>query len=208
MDEGRVQTLRRTLCGIALGVLLAAPAWAQRPRRPHRGGLWGEIGVGPGRIRVACSGCTDVVAAGGTTSYLRIGGTASDRVLIGFEAFAFLDRAFAFSLGDSIRTAETATATLVVIWFPSRRGLFVKGGVGIAGGQFIFPGTTGADTSSGAGIGLTFGGGWDFAISRKFAVTMNFAAYVTAVGDVVLPGRRIDDVIATMYQGAIGVTFR
>ena len=190
--------------------MLAGPAWAQqpRPRRPHRSGLWGEIGLGPGRVRVACSGCTDVVVATGTTGYFRIGGTVSDRVLIGFEAFSLFDRAFAFSPGDSARTAETATATLVVIWFPSRLGLFVKGGVGIAGGQFIHPGTAGADTSNSAGIGLTFGGGWDFAISRKFAVTLNVAAYVTAVGDVVLPGKRIDDVIATMYQGAIGFTFR
>ncbi len=57
-------------------------------------------------------------------------------------------------------------------------------------------------------MGLTFGAGWDLAISRKFAITANVAAYVTAVGDVVLPGRRVDDVIATMYQGAIGFSFR
>jgi hypothetical protein len=77
-----------------------------------------------------------------------------------------------------------------------------------ASGQFTVPGTAGADTSNGRGIGLTFGFGWDFAISRKVAITTNLAAHVTAVGDVVLPGRRIDDVIATMYQGSIGFTFR
>lgn len=211
MDQSRVQPLRRTICGVTLCVLLTAPAWAQQPRsarpaRPHRSGLWGEIGFGPGRIRVACSGCTDVVAAGGPTGYFRIGGTVSDHVLIGFEAFSFLDRAFGSSPSDT--TAETALATVVVIWFPGRHGLFVKGGVGIAGGQFTLPGTAGADTSNGAGIGLTFGFGWDFAISRTFAITTNFAAHVTAVGDIVLPGQRVDDVIATMYQGAIGFTFR
>src|SRR5207249_10636789 len=144
-----------------LCLLLAAPAWAQqpRPRRPHRSGLWGEIGFGPGRIRVACSACTNVVAAGGATSYLRIGGTVSDHVVIGVEVFSFLDRAFGFSPRDSTTTAETGTASGVVIWFPGRRGLFFKGGVGLAVGQFSVPGTAGADTSTVDGIGLTFGFG-------------------------------------------------
>jgi len=31
---------------------------------------------------------------------------------------------------------------------------------------------------------------------------------MTAVGDIVVPSRRVDDVIATMYQGSIGFTFR
>ena len=187
-------------------MLLTAPAWAQRSDRPHRSGLWGELGAGPGRVRIACSGCTEVVAAGGVTSYVRIGGTVSDRVVIGLEVFSLLNRGFGFS--DTTTTAETATAAVVVLWFPSRRGFFFKGGAGIASGQFTIPGTAGADTSNGQGIGLTYGFGWDFPISRKFAVTTNFAAYVTAVGDVILPGQRVDDVIATMYQAGIGITFR
>ena len=189
-------------------MLLTAPAWAQRRDRPHRSGLWAELGAGPGRVRIARSGCTDVVVASAPSSYFRIGGTVSDRVLIGVEVFSSLDRAFGFSRGDTTTTAETATATVVVLWFPSRRGFFFKGGVGLAGGQFTVPGTAGVDTSNGGGIGLTFGFGWDFAISRKFAITTNLAAHVTAVGDVVLPGQRIDDVIATMYQGSIGFSFR
>jgi hypothetical protein len=196
------------LCWIALAVVLTAPLSAQRPRRPHRGGLWGELGGGPGRVRVACSGCNDVVTAAGPTSYLRIGGTVSDHVLIGFEAFSLLDRAFGIATGDTTTRAETSIAAVVVIWFPGRHGLFCKGGVGIANGQFTIPRSAGTDTTNGTGIGLTFGVGWDFPISRKFAVTTNVAAYVTAVGDVLLPGRRVDDVIATMYQGSIGFTFR
>ena len=146
------------------------------------------------------------MTAGGLTSYVRIGGTVSDRVVIGLEVFSLLDRGFGFSTGDSTSTA--ATAAVVVLWFPGRRGFFFKGGAGIASGQFTIPGTAGADTSNSAGIGLTFGFGWDFPISRKFAITTNFAAYVTAVGDVILPGQRVDDVIATMYQAGVSVTFR
>ncbi|MFN2570169.1 MAG: hypothetical protein ABR537_00960 [Gemmatimonadales bacterium] len=190
--------------------LLAILLLCQQPRvRPHRSGLWGEFGFGPGRVRVACAGCTDVVSASGQTSYLRIGGTVSDHVLVGFEAFSLLDRPFPFSLADSATTAQTATATVVILWFPGRHGLFLKSGVGVAGGRYVIrTSPTQTDTSSGAGIGLTFGAGWDWSISRKFAVTANLGAYVTALGDIVLPGRRVDDVIATMYQGAIGFSFR
>jgi hypothetical protein len=197
---------------MALGViatLWSTAAPAQRPARPHRGGLWGEFGVGPGHVRVACAGCTNVVASNGSTSYFRIGGTVSDHVLIGFEAFSLLDKAFHFSLDVPTSSAETATATVVVLWYPGRRGLFFKSGVGIAAGQYSIPTSpTQADTSTGAGIGLTFGTGWDWSISRKFAITANIAAYVTGVGDIVLTGRRVDDVIATMYQASIGFTFR
>lgn len=201
--------MSRTLTLSLLATLAAGALAAQRPSRPHRGGLWGEFGIGPGHVRVACAGCTNVVSSDGPTSYLRIGGTASDHVLIGFEAFSHLDKAFQFSLNVSTSTAETATAMVIILWYPGRRGLFFKGGMGIAAGQYSIPTSpTQADTSTGAGIGLSFGTGWDWSISRKFAVTANIAAYVTAVGDIVVTGRRVDDVIATMYQGSIGFTFR
>lgn len=201
--------MSRTLTLSLLTTLAAGGLAAQRPARPHRGGLWGEFGIGPGQVRVACAGCTNVVSSNGPTSYLRIGGTASDHVVIGFEAFSHLDKAFQFSLDVSTSTAETATAMVIILWYPGRRGLFFKGGMGIAAGQYSIPTSpTQADTSTGAGIGMSFGTGWDWSISRKFAVTANLAAYVTAVGDIVVSGRRVDDVIATMYQGSIGFTFR
>jgi len=186
--------------------LLTAPAWAQQPLRPprpsHRSGLWGEIGFGPGRIRVACSGAP-TSCAGGPTGYFRLAARVGPRAYR-VRGFSFLDRAVRILTSDT--TAETALATVVVIWFPGRHGLFVKGGVGIAGGQFTLPEQP-RRYSNGAGIGLTFGFGWDFAISRTFAITTNFAAHVTAVGDIVPrpAGRRCD---RDDVSGAIGFTFR
>lgn len=200
MDQGGEQTVTRLGFCILCVAAFATPALAQRPPRPHRSGLWAEFGVGPGLARVACAGCNDVVSSHGATGYIRFGGTASDHVLIGFEVFRLAQ-------GHESTRAETATAAVVALWFPGRSGLFLKSGVGAAWGQFTVPGA-GADTSRGAGIGLTFGLGWDFRVSRQVAVTTNFAAYVTALGDVVEPGRRVDDVIATLYQAAIGLTFR
>ena len=194
-----------------LGPPLEPPAPAPPPKR-HRMGLWGELGSGPGYVRVACSACTDVIGAAGATSYFRIGGTVSRNVLIGFEVFSLLDNTFGFGSSDTSTVAETGTAAIVLLWYPGRTGLFFKGGVGAAFGQFSVPADTAgfapADTSTGGGIGLTFGLGWDWSISRKFAITANAAAFVTALGDVVLPGRQVDDVIATNYQLSIGFVFR
>src|SRR4051812_34830270 len=141
--------MKFTLC--LLATLYGGGLAAQRPMRPHRAGLWGELGVGAGYVRVACAGCASVVPAHGPTSYLRIGGTVSDHVVIGFEIFSLLDKAFRFSLDASQSTAETATAAVIIMWYPGRTGLFFKGGVGAAGGQYTIPRSpTQADTSSGA----------------------------------------------------------
>ena len=187
------------------------PAASPSPDR-HRRGLWGEFGGGPGYVRIACSDCEDVIGTTGATSYFRIGGVISRNVVIGFEIFSLLDEAFGFEASDTNMVAETGTAAIVLLWYPGRHGLFFKGGVGAAFGQFSIPGDSAgavpADTSSGGGIGLTFGLGWDLPISRKFAITANAAAFVTAVGDVVLPGRRVDDMIGTIYQASIGFTIR
>ena len=184
----------------------------RKPPRPHRSGLWGELGSGAGYVRLGCSTCTEVFDANGGTGYGRIGGVISDHVLIGFEAFSILDNAFGFSPNDSAATVETGIAAIIIMWYPGRRGLFFKGGIGAAFGQFSIPtdsaGTIQADTSLGEGIGLTFGIGWDIAISRKFAITANAALFVTALGDVVLASRRVDDLIASTYQASVGFTIR
>lgn len=210
------------MCALALTLLGHGAAAAQepvggggagsqprKPSRPHRSGLWGELGFGPGHVRIACSGCEDVVGASGTTSFVRVGGIVSDHVLIGFEIFAH--KTLGSTSPDS-GTTETGTAAIIILWYPGSRGLFFKGGVGAAFGQFSVPpdstGTTVADTSTGGGIGITFGLGWDAPISRKFAFTGNAALFVTALGDVVMANRRVDDLIATMYSVSVGFTFR
>ena len=193
----------------AVALLVTALADGAAAQRPHRTGLWFELGSGPAAVRVACAGCADVTTSGGSGAHLRLGGVVSDRVLLGVETFGFTDETFGFTAGDTAFVAETGTVAAVVLWFPWRSGAFLKGGVGIADGRFT---TTPTPDSSvvveGVGVGLTFGLGWDVAISRKFAITANAGAFITAIGDLVLPGGTVDDVIATMYVLAIGFTVR
>lgn len=200
----------RAILLVLFGLGAAACASSHGPQRPHRTGLWGEIMVGGGRLRMACSSCGDsIIVAPGGGGLLRIGGTLSDNVLIGWESAGFLDETFGFAPDDSATVARMETVTIVVLWFPWRAGMFVKGGVGVAQGRFSVPtGGTQVDSTMGTGIGMTFGLGWDVPISRKFALTANAGVFITAIGDIVLPTTRVDDVIGTLYQLTLGLTFR
>jgi hypothetical protein len=193
------------LAAVAL-VLLGTPLAAQRP---HRGGLWAELCNGPANVRVASSGSEEVTTKPGWGACIRVGGVLSDKVLLGVESFGFVDATFGFAEQDTSVVAETGTFTAVVLWFPWRSGFFVKGGVGVAEGDFTVTASPGQlVTASGEGVGLTFGLGFDLPISRKIALTANAGAVVAAIGDVVLPGTRVDDVIAMIYHVGLGITIR
>lgn len=190
----------------ALAPLLSVPAAAQRP---HRSGFWVELGSGPGAVRIGCGGCADVTLSGGTTGYLRLGGTLTDKVMLGVESFGFTDERFGFAAHDTSVTAENTTLGAVVLWYPWRGGVFLKGGVGLAGGRFTVKADTGQGAvNEGTGVGLTFGVGYDLRLSRKFALSANAAAFITAIGDVAVRGALVEDVIPTMYQLSVGLTLR
>jgi hypothetical protein len=195
---------------VTTGALAAqdAPKPAKR-QRPHRTGLWAEIAAGPGVLRVAHSGDDRIISKSVEGGFLRLGGVISDNVLLAWESAGFNDESFGFGGGDTTVVAEMAFVGVSVLWFPGRTGFFLKGGVGLAQGEFMVPtSATQADTVQGAGIGLTFGPGWDWSFSRKYALTLNLHAFVTAIGDLVLPSGRVDDVIGTVYQLSLSFTFR
>lgn len=198
--------MRPLVLAVTLSALLGVRAEAQRL---HRTGFWFELSSGPGAVRIGCGGCAEVTVAGGTTGDIRFGGTLSDKVLLGVEIFGFTDERFGFAAHDTSITAENSSLNAVVLWYPWHGGVFLKGGVGLAGGRF----TVQADTGQGAvnegnGVGLTFGVGFDLPISRRFALSANAAAFITAIGDVRVQGVVVDDVIPTMYQLGVGLVLR
>lgn len=196
---------------VLLGALLTAAADCApaQTQRPHRTGFWAEISGGPGHARVACSGCVELATAPGWSSLMRVGGLLSDKVMLGIETFGFADQAFTFVPVDLSGVASTGGLSVVAVWFPGASGFFVKGGIGMVAASLAAPTTdTQSDTTEAVGVGMTFGLGYDFVISRRFAVTANVGSSIAAVGDLILPGRRVDDVIATMYHATIGLTVR
>jgi hypothetical protein len=204
----------RAALALVLGCLAAAPAWGQDQqdgalRRWHRRGMWGELGSGLAAVRVGCGGCTDVQFSGGQGGWLAIGGTLSHHILLGVEAFGFTDETFGFTEGDTSLVASNATLAMTVTWYPGSSAFFLKGGAGLAAGNFaVAPDTGAVIETEGVGVGLTFGFGYDIPISRKFALTLIANLYLTAIGDIKIQNNFVDDVIAEVYQVALGFTFR
>lgn len=191
-------------------MLLAGLAGNAAAQTPARSRLWAESGLGTGTMRIGCTGCDEVTIGYGTSSFLRLGGTISRRVLMGLEVFAFNDKSVVVPIGTPQAVdAENAAISAVVLWYPGSGAVFLRGGLGLARGTFtVTPPTGPAITTTNEGSALSAGVGLDVPLWSWFAVTANLASYVSAIGDVRLPGGVIDDVIATTYHASIGFTIR
>jgi hypothetical protein len=208
---------RRKVIALCLGLLaLGSPARAQeqaqipKPPRPYRSGLWLENGAGTGSIHLGCSNCQDVTAAYGESSYLRIGFSLAPRVLLGAELFGLLSNSFN-QAGTGTRLAvENVSIAPIVIWYPWSGGLFVKGGAGLAAGQFTVSPDSGTAEQLPARIGssLTFGVGFDIPVFKWLSITANLGAYFTALGDFNVRGTLLDDAVGSMYNANFAITIR
>lgn len=143
---------------LLLAVLLPSSLAAQRPQT--REGFWIGFGVGQGNLAWSCDGCVDQ-DHGGPTGFLRLGGTPSQKVLLGAEMnFWSLD------FGATEITAGYTAFT--AYWYPSATGgLFLKGGFG--GG--VFSRQTAATEATSTGGVLVLGGGYDIRVGRKISIT-------------------------------------
>jgi hypothetical protein len=195
---------------LTLGVLAGMHPDAVAAQRPFRSGFWVENGVGTGTIRIGCSTCAEPTVVYGQSSYLRGGASLSSRVLLGIEVFALLDERFGLAEGDSSLTIENVIVGPVVLWYPWRGGLFLKGGFGLAHGEVLIreAGANAAPLATGTGSGVMFGAGFDVPIFKWLSVTANFGIYYTALGDVRVQGTYIDDVITSMYNANFAITIR
>jgi len=189
--------------------VLAVSAGAAGAQEAPRSGFWLEGGSGAGTVRSACSGCPVVTVAYGRSTHLRVGGAVSPHALLGFEVFALQSSELTLADGLAPGEAENGGVGPVVIWYVGPSGLFLKGGVGLARGTFTVQSAEGEPlTTERTGLAYTFGIGFDFGIARWLALTANLGSYVTAIGDVRVDGAVADDVIATVYEAAVGVTLR
>ncbi|MCG8468332.1 MAG: hypothetical protein MJB57_09015 [Gemmatimonadetes bacterium] len=193
---------------LLLGLLACAPGQLEA-QRPHRSGLWIELGAGPTATRVSCTRCTEVTRGSGPVGYTRIGGSLSGGVLFGLESSTQVDEAFGVESGAEEALSENTAINAILLWFPSRTGFFFKAGVGYARGRLtVEPEAESPVVAEGNGVGMTFGVGWDLPITRHVSISLNAASWITAIGDLVLPEVTVDDVIASRWGGTIGLTIR
>jgi hypothetical protein len=152
--------MRKSFLGVLLLTLFALPASGQANPQTRQG-FW--IGFGFGAGSLGCEDCGDERESGVNVN-LRMGGTLSQRLLIGGEL-----NGWSKSEGDA--TLTVGNAGPVVLFYPSANGgFFLKGGLGLSTISLDF----GSETFDEQGVGLTLGLGYDARVGRGFALTPYF----------------------------------
>jgi len=149
----------------AITVALAAPARVAFAQAHEHRGFWIGFGFGGG---VNFTQGLDGERLVGGTGYLRLGGTPSQHLLLGFEGIGWGRHYQGATLGRG-------NGAFVAMYYPSKNGGgFLKGGVGTATvSRAAVSGST-TSTTSEPGFGLTIGGGWDLRLGNNLYGTPNF----------------------------------
>lgn len=162
----------RNSMACALAVLLVSGSGLAAQDAAAHSGFWLSGGLG--------AGLTDEDSAGddaGPVAYLRMGGTPSDRVLLGGEIIG-LSR----DVGDA--TVSQGNTTFSVLYYPNPPGgFFAKGGVGFASAMVSTDVAGGTFTTDESGFGLTFGAGYDVRIGGNLYLTPNLDILVQSFDD-------------------------
>ncbi len=148
--------MRLLVAGLLFLSTMSSVSIAQGNRQA-REGFWLSFGLGYGSL--SCDVCNG--SAGGGVAYLRMGGTVSQRLLIGGEVTGWS------------RTEKGVTLTVsnigpIFLFYPAQDGgFFLRGGVGIGSVKYEVSNVSLEDT----GAGVTLGMGWDARLGKGFALT-------------------------------------
>jgi hypothetical protein len=143
------------------GVQGAAAQEESRPPAEHQG-FWIGFGLGGG---TNFADWADGARAG-VGGYVRLGGSVSQRFLIGGELIGWgRDRNGA--------TFTESGATAIAVFYPADRGIFVKGGAGFAAWAASSSGAGTTSTQTAGGFAGTVGVGYDLRIGANVFLTPN-----------------------------------
>jgi hypothetical protein len=177
----------------------AAAAQSTAPAdRNQRQGFWIGLGLGAGSAGVDCGSCsTDRSTA--LSGHLRLGGTLSQSLLLGFESNAWVD-------SDQGVDQTLGFGSAVLIWYPGRTGaFFLKVGVGAM--SYNASSSLG-DLTATAPAG-SLGLGYDFHVGRNMSVTPFFNSLATS--EVAFKfngsGSGTSDLTVNLIQFGVGVTW-
>jgi hypothetical protein len=183
--DDRVARLEQALASgqqpIALDAVQSQPLQPQKPEprspapsigRPQtRQGLWFNGGLG-----VGWAGCVDCLGREtGASGGLSLGGTLSDRVLLGVGTTGW------YKSVDGV-TLSGGTFDARLRFYPVKQsGFFVTGGAGL-GSIAVKVGTLVGDLSDREnGLGLLFGLGWDVRVGRNVSLTPFYNGFAVGV---------------------------
>lgn len=187
--------------GVRLALIVALAAIAPGSAGAQSG-VWVSAGGGAARNRVSCESCEDITHHWGASGFVRVGGVASEHVLVGGELHFWQA-----SIEDQDVYVRGVQA--VVLWYPSPPGgFFGQAGLGLSrirnsfdvGGEVVRGGET--------GLGVTAGVGWDFPLRKGLYLTPRVASVVVPVATIDTPAGPLDNVVSTIYRFELGLTFR
>lgn len=147
---------------VLVGALSVAARTGEAQEAPHRG-FWISFGLGGG-WNTTENADGEVQPGGG--AYLRMGGTTSQKLLLGGEAIGW-----AREEGNS--TLSRGNAAFTALFYPARRGLYLKGGVGVASVSLEESSGAITVTETHGGFGATVGVGYDLRLGRNFFLSPN-----------------------------------
>jgi hypothetical protein len=132
----------------------------------ERQGFWIGLGAGVGFADATCDVCGSGDRQTGLAGYVNLGGTLSERLLVGGHV-----NAWSKDQGDVTLNLYSAAAALT--FYPrASSGFFLKGGVGVS---FMDTerrdGSTTITVHQGSGVGLLAGAGYDVRVGRNTSIT-------------------------------------
>jgi hypothetical protein len=190
---------RSLAAALVLGALATSTAAAQTVSRP---GFWMDAGIGYGRIRLTCVTCSRIVAATGAAYAVAAGGAVSQNVVLGVQGELWQS--------SSAPRQQVTTVVAMAQWYPWPAAKFwVRGGVGVVRGSVALTAdTSAAHSTQGTGVALTLSVGYDFRLTPHFAVALQAATNVAALGDLVVGGAIANDAIAYVSRIGVALVYR
>ncbi len=190
------------LGGLALGiVLLASPAaWAGNPQ--VRQGFWIGLGGGYGSAGIGCDFDCGDEREGSFVGSFKLGGTLSDKVLLGVESNGWIKEQ------DDI-TLTLGSFTGTVTFYPQASGgFFLKGGFGLSYiDTEVSDGSLSVSLSK-TGWGVLAGAGYDIRVGRNISITPAVNYYYGKPGDLDFEGETVfGDWSQDVVTFEIGITF-
>lgn len=156
----------RMVLRLSVAVVVAAasaqPIAAQLQDEPRK--FWISVALGGG---VNLDDQVDGDQLGGGSAYIRLGGTPSRHVRLGFEAAGWTRKRDGRMLGRG-------NASFIMSFHPSAHGgPYVKGGLGGARISRVTQSGSTRTTTRKLGLGLTAGAGWELPLGRHVYLTPN-----------------------------------
>lgn len=167
-------------------------------RTNERKGFWAGFGLGGGTAGIDCTSCSEDRLSG-ASGYIRLGGTLSRNLLLGFESNGWLK--------SSDGVDETVGfGSVVLLWYPSSKGaLYVKFGLG--GMQYTAD--DGFDEVTATAPSASLGIGYEFRVSRNMSLVPYFNTLASTSVEVRINGESIGtyDLSFNLFQFGLGLTW-